>query len=262
MPKLTELGRHIFPLTRPDDDRDRPVVNGTAILFSVDTQKYVATAAHVLDGDNTIYMPDGVVLEVERGRVVQTALPTSGNRADDKVDLAVFQLTEPQFTGLVSKGIAPIPFSSWAVNDRSASGKRYVFTGFPDSRTRHVYARRVVAPGGVSANCLCVEAPELTAKDFHPTSHIGARYDRERMAFADGTRVNGPDCYGMSGGAVWTLCPGTDDYEWVGIGIRYFEREHLLVGTRLGALAALLRSSFPETLPYVPTSPYFAISDA
>lgn len=256
MPTLTELGKFIFPLTKPDSDRGRPVVNGTAIFCSVDRWTYVATAAHALDqgDDRTIYLPDGVVLEVAATQVVSTSVPASGRREDDKIDVSIFRLTEAQSAGLTAKGYAPIPVESWDVNDRPALGKSYVFTGFPDSRTRYIQSRRVMGPGGVTVNCTSVDAAELTAQGFHPASHIGGRYDRERMAGPDGQQINAPEPWGMSGGAVWTMRPGTDQYLWVGIGISYHAAQHLLVGTRLGAVAALMRSQFPETVPFVSES--------
>jgi len=253
MPTISELGKFIFPLTKPDSDRDRPVVNGTGILCTVDQQIYVATAAHVLDqsDDRTIYMPDGVVLEAAKTEVVSTSLPASGRRGDDKIDVAVFRLTDTQLAGLTAKGYVPVPVGSWDVDDRHALGKSYVFTGFPDSRTKYIHSRRVMGLGGVTVNCTSVNPAELEALGFHYASHIGGRYDRERMAEPDGTRINAPEPWGMSGGAVWTIRPGTDEYALVGVGISYHAAQHLLVGTRLGAVVALLHSKFPETVPYV-----------
>jgi len=183
-PQLPELGKFIFPFTKPASDRDQPIVTGTGILLAADRQHFVATAAHVLDQDDeaTIYLPDGVILEVDRTAVVSTALPPSGRRGDDKIDLAVFRLTEAQARGLAAKNIQVIPTAWWAVDDVPDARRRYVFTGFPDTRTRVNRARQTIAPGGISANCLVVSAPEIEALGCHEATHIGVRYDRERMA--------------------------------------------------------------------------------
>lgn len=254
LPKLNEIGRYIFPTIKPDK-RDRPIVDGTGILLAVDRYKFVVTAAHVLDQDDdgTIYLPDGVILGPASTSVVKTSIPAGGHREDDRVDVAVFRITDEQFAGLVAKGRAAIQVSMIGFGDGIEPGKKYVFTGFPSSKTGLNPPERKLAPRGVSANCLTEGTTLITGLGLNPATHIVVRFDPKQMMDDEGRRITAPSPVGMSGGAIWTLDP-SGLYKWVGVGIEYRKKECVLVGTRVGAVIALLRSAYPEVVPFLTKS--------
>jgi hypothetical protein len=251
MPTITEIGRHIFPFFRPET-KLRPGLLGTAVFCSVAEHPVALTAAHVLDqNDETIYFTDGDALEVAKEDIRKTAMPASGDREDDKVDLAAFRLTAKQAAALTTKKIMPIPLDQWNVDDRLIPSKHYVFSGFPASRTQLDYAEKKIMARGISANCITASPKDFPELGFDRWIHIMGLFDRENMADSTGARITAPVPWGMSGGAIWTLRPGSDDYALVGINTRYLAKANFLIGTRLNGVVALL-GSFPEFVPYLP----------
>lgn len=259
MPSLQELNRYIFPLLTSDDAR--PGVFGTAFLCGVGTHRFIATAAHVLDQDQAraVYFGRGVVVTPTTTEVITSGLPASGNRADDEIDVAVFRPGEESVAALLAQGCRVIPLEDGGVEDESAPGDRYVFSGFPSNRSRLHRATHTLDPGAVSANCLTASNEELLALGLNPGTHIAVQFDRERMANPDGRQMTAPEPWGMSGGPVWKLRRNSGDYVLVGLGTAFRSDRNLLVATRIGAVVALLRNRFPETRAGLRAPRYFSV---
>lgn len=247
MPTIHEADRYIVPLLQ--DNNERPGILGTATFCVVDAQYFLVTAAHVVDGMDTLYFGAGVIVDDASTQVISTALPASGCREDDTIDLAVLRLTNQQAQRLGNQRRRPVPVEDWEVDDLARPGQRYVFTGFPHSGTDRDRRRRVIEPRRVSANCVTLADDQIVSLGLHPTTHIVALYHRRRMQNGQGRMVMAPEPAGMSGGPVWTLRPDSHQLMWVGVGIEYRREHRAMIGTRLGAVVALMRAAYPDVAP-------------
>lgn len=244
MPTIRQVDRYIVPLLQDNDER--PSILGTATFCAVTGNHFLVTAAHVLDGTDTLYFGQGVMIGNTSTQVTTTAMPQSGSRDDDTIDLAVLRLTVEQAQRLIDQGREAIAIEDWDVDDMAQPRQRYVFTGFPHSGTEWDRRRRIIDPRRVSANCFALPNEQIERLRLHPSTHIVALYHRRKMQNQQGRMVMAPEPHGMSGGPVWTLRHGSDQLAWVGIGIEYRRENHALIGTRLGAVVALMRAQYPD----------------
>lgn len=252
MPQLSEVFQFVFPILTGDEAR--PEILGTSVYCAVERFRYLLTAGHVLDQcpNHCIEFPAGVCRSPTSGEVVSSNLPDSGNRNDDSVDVAVFRLTARQAAAIEAIGAQPIRIETRGVDDEAVEGDEYVFTGYPSSRNRFNRARGFIDPDTVSAVGRSATTTEFASLGRDPASHVAALYDRQNSV-RNGVRGIAPDAWGMSGGAIWKLDRTTGDCVLVGIGTDWNVDRRFLIGTRIGAAAALMRAGFPETVQYLPT---------
>jgi hypothetical protein len=249
MPTIQEADQCIVPLLQGDELR--PSILGTAVFCRVADQHFLVTAAHVLDDRETISFGRGIILGNASTTAVRTALPSTGNRDDDILDLAVLRLTVDQSQRLDEQGRRPILVDDWEVDDLAQPGQRYVFCGFPASGMDRDRPRRILEPIRVSANCIALSAEKVARLGLHTTTHAVGQFRRRRMRTGNGRIGMAPDPHGMSGGPVWTFRPNSDQLVWVGVGIEYRSHECVFIGTRLGAVVALMRTYFPDVAAHL-----------
>jgi hypothetical protein len=248
MPTIHDADQFIVPLLQ---DCDRPGILGTTTFCAVEKHHFLVTAAHVLDEHESLYFGAGVIVGDCSTQVVRTSLPASGRREDDTIDVALLQLTTDQTRRLCEQGRRPIPIADWDPDDIAQPGQHYVFTGFPHSGTDRDRIRQVIEPRRVSADCVSQTDREIARLGLHPLTHIVGLFHRRRMQIRPGRMVMAPEPYGMSGGPVWTKRSNSDQLRWVGIGIEYRRKHRALIGTRLGAVIALMRAAYPDIAPLV-----------
>lgn len=255
MPQLRELYRYMFPLLT--DDEGQPDVRGTAFVVAVGRCRFIVTAAHVVEsgGLSTLRFGRGIIANPTAVNVVTTGLPASGNRDDDRLDLAVWQADEQIASALRAQGVLPIEMESFSVEDLAVDGDHYVFSGYPASRTRTNRSTRMIDPGPISVSCMAIVDDRLPALGLNHATHIVGAFDRRRMADQQGQQITAPEPWGMSGGPVWKI--KGNDCRLVGVGIEYREGSKGLVASRLGAVVALLRASYPETRSLLPEPVHF-----
>ena len=249
MPTITEVDRYIVPFLQPEE---RPGILGTGIFCVAGDQHFLVTAAHVTDEGDTGFFGNGFFLSPETTRLIETSLPASGRREDDRIDVAVLLLSAEAGQRFRAHGREPLGIDQWNVGHRTAPGQNYVFTGFTHSDLERDQRRRQIEPRRVSADCPALGDDELTRLGLDPRFHIAVNYQRRRMVNQHGNMGMGPEPAGMSGGPVWTRDPNSENLRWVGVGIEHWREHQLLVGTRIGAVIYLLRETVPElrdTLP-------------
>lgn len=251
MPQLSELFRFVFPILTGDEAC--PEILGTSVYCAVDRFRYLITAAHVLDQcpNQCIEFPAGVCPSLTSGEVVSSSLPESGNRNDDKVDVAVVRLTTQQAAAIETIGAQPVNIETHGVDDEATDADEYVFTGYPSSRNRINRARLLIDPDTVSVVGRSATTAELASLGCAPPFHVAALYDRQNSV-RNGVRGIGPEAWGMSGGAVWKHDRITGECILVGVGTDWNVDRRFLIGTRIGAAVALMRAAFPETVTHLP----------
>lgn len=257
MPQLTELYRYMFPFLTGDEGR--PDVLGTGFIVAVDRYRFIITAAHVVEAEDssTLRFGRNIISNSGSVAVVTTKMPSSRRREDDRLDLAIWRADEQLAASLLAQGIQPIGIELAGVEDVAESGNRYVFSGYPSSRTRTNRTTREIDPGPISACCEAVIDDRLLDLELQSSTHIIGSFERRRMANIDGEQITAPEPWGMSGGPVWKI--QGDSCRLAGVGIEYRERKNALVATRLGAVVALLRANYPETRPFLAEPRYFTV---
>lgn len=253
---INDFPQYIFPFYKPDS-KDRPMVTGTGILLSVSNHYFVITAAHVLDEfEDTIYLPLGDLTILQRPKVITTAIPDGGTRANDKIDLATFKLSDNEAKRFAELGWQFITVGSIDPNDVNRPGKKYIFTGFPSSKNKCNFSQKTVKPFSYSAKCITKSIEEITSFGFKHPIHIVVEFDPKSMMTPDKNRITAPNPKGMSGGAIWTENTNTQSYSLVGVGIENHDdkQKKVLVGMRIGGVVKLLLENFPETTPYLQES--------
>lgn len=184
MPTIQEADQCLVPLLQGDELR--PSILGTAVFCQVVDQHFLVTAAHVLDEREMVSFGRGIILGDASTTVVRTALPSTGNRDDDPLDLAVLRLSVDQSRRLDEQGRRPIPMDDWEVDDLAQPEQRYVFCGFPASGTDRDRPRRLLEPIRVSANCVALSAEGVARLGLHATTHVVGQFRRRRMRTANG----------------------------------------------------------------------------
>lgn len=238
----------VCPLYAPDA-RNHPAGIGSAVLLMAGGQRLLLTAAHVLEEYEEVFFPGDGVLELLSGDVLQTALPPSRRREDDRFDFAAVVLSE----SLVSKMTTLRFLEPRQLGTRlsAARGKAYTIMGFPSTKNKRRSAR--AARRNPYSYTTVSAAPKVYAGLRRPQAHhLVLPFNRKSTRNPDGAlRGAAPDPHGFSGGAVW-LHDTPGDPQLVGIPIEWDalngSAEQFVVATRIGTILAAVTPGIAELM--------------
>lgn len=232
-----------------------PKSHGTGIFIEVDAQKFLVTAAHVIDNKtDNLFIPVGEHnLLSPGGDVTFTAL--TQNREKDKIDIAIFKL----YPETVSK-IPPIykflSQSQLGVSHEFLNLPMYSAVGFPTSKSKIKYKedKFITKPFFYTTMPTDAKFYEQLNRDFH--SNIIVNYDKNRVFnHTNSTISNGPDTYGMSGCGLWFSDPkeivsGNNSKQLVAVMTDWpKENRKCWIGTRIDVITEVLRIKYGLNLP-------------
>lgn len=230
---------------------------GSGFLLQISDHHFLVSAAHVFD-----HLKDGVFLLAE-GReqdalsnpVQATALPASGKRADDVIDIGFIQLTSDEVNALGRENF--LARHHIAPRDAQAGAGTYLILGYPEKQQKrdHRDHRYLISQ-------TYYWAPEAKDASYHRTklergTHILINYDPNRVVGPKGVGGS-PSFYGMSGSATWRL-RATDDYrpdnlpKLVGILLGRtpdFGKELMI--TRISLVLEAVRAAYPALDQNIP----------
>jgi len=243
-------------------DRDRPKLAGTGTLLDFGTARFLITAAHVIDHDNTSviqpYFFDGSKLAELPTGFVHTPMPASGSREDDRIDISFLRLDDTT-ANLLAQTFFFLPFSCIDAKDKISPSRHYMFSGYPTSRSRLSSPRdhkMKATAHSFTSHTLSTHA--IQESGFDPEMHIVVDFKRNEMMNEDGKIVTAPDPDGISGGAVWygdgvlSKWPTGESLHLVGIGIANPTRPSALVGTRIHFVLEGIRAKYPDLSEFLP----------
>ena len=251
------------------DDRGWPVPIGTGVLLAIVDARLVLTSAHVVD-----LIPPAEVLTAYsfvwgklaalRGDGSFTKLPASGNREEDRADLAFFRLL-PEIADGLTQQLAFWPVEHVAVGLDAVRDTHYTFSGYP---------HRDSGPRGkdvIRADPLPLTAGAYADADYervgvNSRTHIGIRLEGGPLLNENGQlHSKHPNlysiCNGMSGGAVWKGYKRMLDGEAVTpklVGLcmelppQYPES---FLGVRMTPVLEGIRARFPDLTVHIPHDP-------
>jgi hypothetical protein len=242
--------------------RGTPAHIGTCFFLRVDTQRYVVTAAHVVDEseNSTLYIPLGRRLLAIDGMFACTNVPVGGREADH-FDFAFAAVSDEYFSG--PSGPSCIEASDISLNRVQVETHAYMLIGYPRSKNKkpnsakksirqkiwHYYATGRSVPG-------LYGRLRLTGDD-----HICIKYEK-RSRTADGEWVNSIFPRGMSGGPLIDLgaqSPPTDTSiselftgRLSGVFLECYEDENVLLSVKISLLVDRIRAKVAEDARIAP----------
>lgn len=239
-------------LLKPDADRLEQVA--TAVALELGSKIFLLTAAHVTDHEDegVIYVPTGTGIEPIAGNVVSLALPRTGRREDDKVDVAYIELDDDLGQAL-AKEITPLKREDLALFDFYLGGDLYTFAGFPWRKSK--LTRNTASTTLTSYTGEAVSEARYKALGYSPAYHTVIAFRRKKsVQIRTGHRQIAALPHGISGGGVFSwqkdlaVAPREPELKCTAVGHTYKEREHVLVGTRLSVYLGMIQASHPELL--------------
>ena len=258
MPNDVKLTTTIIPILG-STERGKPCAVGSGILLAVGNERFLITAAHVLDENKvtTLYLPGNSEL-VELSGPSRQSKPPENKRGLDRFDTAYIQLSG-DIVSRINKVYWFLPPQLVDMNDVSTPGKFYMFTGYPHKALGVVYGTRKIAGQLHSYADHASEAGIYTHVDANPTSNIVINFDEKRVQDGNGRIVTPKERQGMSGGGVWNFnggpqLPGVPKIRLCGVAIEHHKKHKCLLATKINFVLESIRSDFPGLSQFLPIS--------
>jgi hypothetical protein len=209
-----------------------PEHEGTGLLVSTPSAKWLVTAAHVMatHAGSEFFLPGYPSLFPIFGQVYSTSELTLTDTQNDRLDLAFVKLTAVDSESLVRAGMA---FYSAERDTILAEPKDFTdnwcyIGGYPnmavdvstESLTSHGHP--FIFRGALSPNS------KMKLCRYDPQRQIGIRYGQ--MFGPDGAPIKRPDPTGMSGGPIWVSDAGR--LRLAGIMIEFDKARSTIIGVR------------------------------
>jgi hypothetical protein len=232
-----------------------PELFGSGVLLQVADVPFAVTAAHVLDealekGWAVGIAPgeDGApMVPFETVKVLRSHMPASGDRRDDVLDLAIWELKAVTADALASHrrfvqlaGIDPA--------DQRHLGVYYMVVGYPGVRTRTApdTGKQFYTPLAYGTGIY--QGGRGPINGFNAELHIALDYLLWNNVNPSGTLIDLPDPGGISGGGIFRMTqPGKALEEWtpedvklVGIVHECNSKLAVLEGTHMRAVLQIL----------------------
>lgn len=181
------------------------------------------------------------------GAVLHTQ-PHPGVLDNDTYDISIVKLPAGAHPPGTAVWKLPVPFSSLRPFQLPRTGKQYLVTGFPKSRSRaNPHNKRLTSePSGFRV--ISSGPTGYATLGLSEDHHIVLNLDIENMRFPDGTLRQIADPHGMSGSPLWLLYneDGENDPSatpLVGIVIEHHKKAKLLVATDIAVAVHLINES-------------------
>jgi hypothetical protein len=240
------------------DKCGRPSLVGSGVLLKLGNRHFLFTAAHVLDESksSTLYFAgNDDLIELIAAKSFRTSAP-SGNRKDDKYDIAYLELDEQYVAQSSRYGF--LSGASVDPNDLPNSRKFYSYIGFPHSKASVIPDVRKFKPKMYSYSSNSPSEALYALLGFSTLTHVLVNFDKERVKAYDGQILTFPDPWGMSGGGVWRLADlsklSSRSFEpaLVGIAIEYHKDQKILAATKIAFVLESVRKQWPELSDRIP----------
>lgn len=181
------------------DEEKHPMMIGSAILLEIDAEKYLVTAAHVIDQatQGIIFIPNDDKLYPIEINGFSTLAPDN-DRRKDRYDFACCHLSEEQLKNLVN---ATFINEGHIASGEDGSANQFMAMGYPKTKNKvNIAAEKI--DGKLYTY---IDKGLRKETDFSYLEYKNTLKDKEKMIF---DKPIDPD--GMSGGALIDLGP----YDW------------------------------------------------
>lgn len=178
---------------------------GSAFIIQISQQKFLITAAHVIDHkvDTELFILGNNDFVHIHGDFISTTAP-DGDRLKDFYDFAISRIPEDVFSILGAVGF--IDESDILDKQVDHVGRTYLAVGFPRSKNRRVnLITKIIKPKRARYYEVWNEAKNLYSKlGLDGCDHIAIKH-RRRSFFDNGAEENSFEPKGLSGGPLFDL---------------------------------------------------------
>ena len=239
-----------------------PAHVGTCFFLKVGVERYVVTAAHVVDEseNSTLYLPLGRRLVAIGGTFACTNIPIGGRDADH-FDFAYAVADEEYFKDL--DRVACIEEHDISLNRVSVETHAYMVIGYPRSQNKKPdNAKKTIRPKIWHYYGTGRAVPELYPQlKVTGEDHISIKYEKQSRT-AEGERVNSIFPRGMSGGPLIDLssqAPPSDNAVTApfngrlsGILLEHHEEARVLLSVKVNLMLEKIRARIGEGASIAP----------
>jgi len=202
-----KLSRYVIPLFLKH--RGIPILVGSGTLVSVSNKCFLITAAHVVDpirsgAELFFYVATGWTQNLS-GNGVLTSMPPSGNRNDDLLDIAVFQLSGPRLPPYPEVDKLSIPATAFKPHALPRDDKEYLLVGVPSSQATPRRTDGVLRLQTYSYRNGSLPHSRYLDLGLDPRTHIAIGFHQRKVLTDDGRFTNAPNPSGLSGSPLWLL---------------------------------------------------------
>jgi hypothetical protein len=234
------------------DEGSKPYLVGTGVVLNINSEIFIASAAHVFDENVTtsIYTFLEGKDQIIEGQIQATSKP-GNDRDKDKIDIAIYKVDDSLIPKFIST-YCPVTIGEIDVNDIPNSKKYYAFIGHPTNKTKPKFRTTKMKSEMFSYMGTIATEKAYQQLKLSKYSHIVIDFDPKKCIAEDGTICTFPKPRGMSGGGVWLMedlnSHSSQSYvnKLVGIGIEDHKNPKVMVGTRIGAVVEVIKNRFPE----------------
>lgn len=223
-----------------------PELGGTGTWLQVGFEKFLITAAHVID-TGFVWFPMVHGFRRLSSPGVRTSIPANGN-VSDKADFAIFHLN-------VGDAAVRHPYHRYIQMDEVEvdlayqQGTGFEFTGFPYRKQKLDHRKKITSHEYMSVISEAVDEATFSKLALSIHTHVVILFNRKNM-LVDGHRTIAALPHGMSGGAVWKRYPNSEVRKLAAIANEY--RHDCLIGTRISGVLEYVRAQFPDLSPLIP----------
>lgn len=185
-------------------EKGKIIAHGSGVFIQVDSQKFLISAAHVIDGyfDKIHVLISNKELLSLGGEIT---INNSGNRDNDKLDIAIIKLNEGTINNLGST-YHFIKKDELGINHTLVDELRYSSVGFPVTRTNYNPTSKEFK--SESFLFLTIPANQSIYHELGCRLNINTlvRYSKKKVInLYNGKRVTSPDPFGISGSGLWYI---------------------------------------------------------
>jgi hypothetical protein len=232
------------------DNRGRLAAEGTAMLLSLGSIRFLVTAAHVFDGlrPDVLAVPAGGVLAPIVGDVTYLYGLPAERRAEDLVDVRIVRLSGP-----VWDAVPVSAFLRWDELDHEpANPRRHAFAllGYPATKQRRALKGTTLEARAYRVLALECPSAVYTTLEVDPKVSLLVGFEQRRTWSPDGMRT-APNLHGVSGGGLWRFGRHLRDAvappHLSAIAVRWERGQIKYVrGTRIRPILAAIAQRYPD----------------
>jgi hypothetical protein len=203
------LARQFMSSVRPiygSTEHEKPYHIGSCVLIEIDKNKYLVTAAHVIDHNkiNTLYVSgESDLVQLEAEALITN--PDTGNRDDDKLDFAILSLSD-EITAKLGN-VVFINESGMLDVAPENKGKLYLALGFPNSKNKKANNKesKVTENPFVYSSTLNFDEDVFNEVGATTSQHYLLDFCSKHSKDENNNKVNSIAPKGASGGALFFI---------------------------------------------------------
>lgn len=230
------------------------MANGCSILFSFNSNYYLFSNAHVLAGNmlgKTFFLLKDNVSATVGGQIFYTTVPSTKNRNDDKLDIAVVKLNPDLAAMIINSGYKFLNYHQIDTGISLEQNNILLLAGYPATKTAIDYRtnRLKFQPLIIRTTPFLKDLRSISyPKEFHHIAKFSIKSFKESTT---GTAMAAPQPYGMSGSGLWQLAKDDTGIIYpilIGILSEYHENRSIVIATKLDLFIDLLKQKFDSEI--------------